>query len=193
MKRTLVALTCVAAILAVGVALAANPTSKHADKSVDAQKAEKAAAQMTATDAGTLPTGAVHLGEALEGKDRVTLATVRANPEKYFEQTLFVEATAVDVCQSKGCWMTVTDGDAEPIWVAWGTGCGGKYSFPKDVSGKRVLIQGSFCEKEISEKDAKHLAEESKGMDAEKIAGRTFEMNATAVVVLPVETKAPGA
>ena len=152
------------------------------------EPAEAPAASEPAAEAAAAyqpPEGSVHVGEALEAKERVTLTQVRATPEKYFEQTIFVEATAVDVCQAKGCWMTVKDGEVEPIWVAWNTGCGGKYAFPKDVAGKRILVQGSFYEKEISEKDAEHLAEESQGLKADEIAGKTYEMNATAVIILP--------
>jgi hypothetical protein len=181
-----------AALLACVPLLAACTASEQSTP----QPAKAAAGEKAAPVAGEVaaayvpPEGAVVVGEPLEGKERVTLAEVRAHPEKYFDQTLFVEATVVDVCQSKGCWMTVKDGDVEPIWVAWGTGCGGKYAFPKDSAGRRVLVQGSFYEKEISEKDAEHLAEESQGLKADEIAGKTYEMNATAVVVLPTEKKA---
>ena len=182
----------VLAALLAGTSLLAACTA--ADQSTP-EPAEKAAVEDAAVEVAAAyqpPEGSVHVGEPLEAKERVTLTQVRSAPEKYFEQTLFVEATVVDVCQSKGCWMTVMDGEVEAIWVSWGTGCGGKYAFPKDASGKRVLVQGSFYEKEISEKDAEHLAEESKGLKAEEIAGKTYEMNATAVIILPavVETEA---
>ena len=137
----------------------------------------------------SLPEGAQVLGEAITVTDApVPLATVRANPENYFEKTLLVESTAQDICQQAGCWMTIVDGDGEPIWVRWATGCGGQYSFPKDASGRRMLVQGSFYPKEIDPEDAEHIAGESPGMkmDVEEIAGKTFEMNATACVLLPV-------
>lgn len=134
-----------------------------------------------------LPVGAEVLGEELTVTEApVPLSAVRANPDAYFEKTLLVEATAQDVCQRAGCWMTITDGDGEPIWVRWSTGCGGKYAFPKDASGRRLLVQGSFYAKEIAPEDAAHIAEESGTMDAGEIAGKTFEMNATACVLLPV-------
>lgn len=139
----------------------------------------------------SLPEGAQVLGEEITVTEApVTLATVRAHPENYFEKTLLVEATAQDICQKAGCWMTITDGDGEPIWVRWATGCGGQYSFPKDASGRRLLVQGSFYPKEIDPADAEHIAGESPGMkmDVEEIAGKTFEMNATACVLLPAAT-----
>ena len=57
----------------------------------------------------TLPDGAEVLGEdvTVTGAS-ITLAAVRANPEAYFEKTLLVEATAQNICQQAGCWMTIT-------------------------------------------------------------------------------------
>lgn len=176
MRRNRIALFAVALLVA---GCSGQPASEEAP-------AEKAGnGEQAVAEAPQIPEGAVHVGQPLEGKEPVRLAQVKSHPEDYFEKTILVEAVAQDVCQSKGCWMTIADGEGDPIWVAWGTGCGGKYAFPKDVGGKRVLVQGSFYEKEISPKDAEHLAEESKGLKAEDIAGRTFEMNATACIILP--------
>lgn len=133
------------------------------------------------------PEGATLVGEEITVEKPVQLAVVKKSPADYFEQTILVEATAANVCQSKGCWMTMTDGEGEPIWVRWSSGCGGKYAFPKDASGKRVVIQGSIYEKEIDAAAAEHLAEESENMKAEEITGKTLEMNATAFVILPGE------
>ncbi|MAF26269.1 MAG: DUF4920 domain-containing protein [Gemmatimonadota bacterium] len=132
-----------------------------------------------------VPEGAVVIGQELTRTEPVTLATVQSAPETYFEQTILVAATAESVCQSMGCWMTVREGEGEIVWVRWGEGCGGEFAFPKDIAGKRVLLEGSIYPKEISEEDAEHIAEESGGMTAEEIAGKAFEINATACVILP--------
>jgi hypothetical protein len=136
------------------------------------------------------PAGAVQVGEEITVEAPVRLAAVTSSPEGYFEKTILVEATAANVCQSKGCWMTMTDGEGDPIWVRWSSGCGGKYAFPKDLAGKRVIVQGSIYEKEIDAKAAEHLAGESKGLEADEIAGKTLEMNASACVILPATSEA---
>jgi len=71
-----------------------------------------------------------------------------------------------------------------PIMVRWESGCGGKYTFPSDAIGQRVLIQGSFYGKSISEEDALHLESESGG---KPIPRESYEMNASAVLVLPAD------
>lgn len=144
-----------------------------------------------AVENAAIPADAQRIGEAITVVTApITLADMRANPADYFEKTLLVEGTAAAVCQAKGCWMTITDGVGEPIWVRWSSGCGGAYAFPKEAAGKHVILQGSFYAKEISPADAEHLAGESGTLKADEIAGSTYEINATACVVMPAATEA---
>lgn len=133
-----------------------------------------------ATAKAVLPPG-THLGDAMQPRDVVRFAVVDATPPKFFNQTLLVEATVAAVCLKKGCWMKVED-EGRVAMVRWESGCGGKYTFPKDAAGKRILIQGSFYPKTISEADAEHLEEEAGGNV--KIPRDTYEFNASAVLVL---------
>jgi hypothetical protein len=159
-----------------------------------AGQAMDAAAETAQDQAGrTWPEGALVIGEPIQEGQPVKLAAVKANPSDYFEKTILVEATASAICQAKGCWMTITDGEGEPIWVRWSSGCGGKYAFPKDAAGRTIIVQGSFYEKEIDEAAAEHLAAENETLDKDAIVGKTFEMNATGCVLLPAEGGAKGA
>jgi hypothetical protein len=139
--------------------------------------------------ARTWPAGTILIGEPIQAGDPVKLAAVQADPAAYFEKTILVEATAAAICQAKGCWMTIADGEGEPIWVRWSSGCGGKYAFPKNAAGRRMIVQGSFYEKEIDAAAAEHLAAENETIDKDAIVGKTFEMNATGCVVLPGEAQ----
>jgi hypothetical protein len=139
--------------------------------------------------ARTWPAGTILIGEPIQAGEPVKLAAVQADPAAYFEKTILVEGTAAAICQAKGCWMTIADGEGEPIWVRWSSGCGGKYAFPKDAAGRRMIVQGSFYEKEIDAAAAEHLAAENETIDKDAIVGKTFEMNATGCVLLPVEAK----
>ena len=121
------------------------------------------------------------IGEPIENRPVVAFSVVDADPPAYFEQTLLVQATVTAVCLQKGCWMQVADGGRTAM-VRWESGCGGKYAFPEDAVGKRVLIQGSFYPKSISEEDAEHLAEEAG--PGVTIPREGYEFNASAVLVL---------
>lgn len=127
-----------------------------------------------------LPAGEA-LGEPLEPREAVRFAVVDADPPAYFERTLLVEATVTAVCQKAGCWMQVAD-EGRTALVRWETGCGGKYAFPTEAVGRRVLIQGSFYPKELSEEDAEHMAEEAG--TALELPRDGYEFNASAILVL---------
>jgi len=178
---------------AAAAALALLPACGSRETSEPATPAATPAAEAPAANAA-IPDDATRIGDPITVTGvPVKLAEVRADPASYYEKTLLVEATAAAVCQARGCWMTLTDGVGEPIWVRWSTGCGGDYAFPKDAAGRRVIVQGSFYPKEISAEDAAHLAEESGTLKADDIAGETFEINATACAVLPADPAAPPA
>ncbi len=127
----------------------------------------------------SLPAGDA-VGEVIEPRSVLALAVVDSSPSDYFEQTLLVEATAVAVCERAGCWMQIQDGDHTAM-VRWEAGCGGAYEFPRDIVGKRVLVQGSFYPKVISEEDAAHLEEEAG--EALTIEREGYEFNASAILV----------
>ncbi len=77
---------------------------------------------------------------------------------KQVGKEVLVQGTIADVCQNKGCWMTVRDRNQEVrvefkdygFFVPWGTG------------GKPVRMQGVMTERVMSPEDQKHIASESK-------------------------------
>ncbi len=127
-----------------------------------------------------LPKGHV-IGEAIQPQETYRFSVVDAEPAKFFDKTLLVEATVEAVCLKKGCWMKVAD-EGKVAMVRWEAGCGGQYAFPVDMVGKRVLIQGSFYPKKTSEADAQHIQEEAGGKV--EIPREGYEFNASAVLVL---------
>jgi len=127
-----------------------------------------------------LPAGVI-VGQEMQAREVVHLSVVDAHPEAYRNQTLLIEATVAAVCQKKGCWMQVEDRGARSM-VRWESGCGGKYAFPTDIQGQRVLIQGSIYPKEISEADALHLEEEA-GREI-RIDRAGCEINASSILML---------
>jgi hypothetical protein len=72
-------------------------------------------------------------------------------------KNLTITATVLEVCQTKGCWMTVKVGD-EKMTVKFKD-----YAFfmPKDIAGKQVTFTGKAMVKEISVAEQQHLAEDA--------------------------------
>jgi len=74
-----------------------------------------------------------------------------------------------EVCQMKGCWMTVATGDGQTIRVTFKD-----YGFfvPKDVAGKKTVIEGEAKMETVDVATLKHYAEDA-GNSKEEIAAIT--------------------
>lgn len=94
-----------------------------------------------------------------------------------------VLGTPAKVCEKKGCWLTLKDGERE-VRVTFKD-----YGFfvPKEIVGKKVVLEGTVKEEEVSEKDARHYAKDGGATKEElaKIKGSTkaFTMVATSVTL----------
>ena len=97
-------------------------------------------------------------------------------------QPVLVQGRLTDVCTKKGCWTVLTDGDAF-VRVRFHD-----YGFflPQDVLGADALVEGRATLRTLSEREARHLASESRGGDPDAIEGPQRELGfvATGVRVL---------
>lgn len=68
------------------------------------------------------------------------------------------EGEVVSVCQMKGCWMRIEIPGEETVMVRFKD-----YGFfvPKDISGKRVLVEGKAFVSEVDEAERRHMAEDA--------------------------------
>lgn len=69
-----------------------------------------------------------------------------------------------EVCQAKGCWMTLNLGDGDEVMVKFKD-----YGFfvPKDIAGKEVIINGKAFVNEVSVDEQRHYAEDAGKTKAE--------------------------
>ncbi|MCB0423880.1 MAG: DUF4920 domain-containing protein [Mangrovimonas sp.] len=93
-------------------------------------------------------------------------------------------ATVNEVCQAKGCWMTLKLEDSSEVLVKFKD-----YGFfvPKNIAGKEVVVNGKAFVSETSVAELRHYAEDA-GKTAEEIAAitepeRTFSFEADGVLV----------
>ncbi len=72
-------------------------------------------------------------------------------------QTFKVRGTIEEVCQMKGCWMTLRNESNANIRVTFKD-----YGFfvPKDISGSEVVIEGTAMTELLDEDVARHYAED---------------------------------
>lgn len=95
-----------------------------------------------------------------------------------------MKAKVTEVCQAKGCWMTLDIGDNKEVMVKFKD-----YGFfvPKDITGKEVIINGKAYVKEVSVDEQRHYAEDA-GKSAEEVVAitepkKTYSFEADGVLV----------
>ncbi len=125
----------------------------------------------------------VSYGAGVKSKSRMSLA--QAVLEKKFNSTVTLTATVSEVCQVKGCWMILVDGDTKVRVTFKDYG----FFMPKTLAGKTVVVEGVLSEEVLSEKDARHYAEDAGKSKAEiaKIKGDQRELGFEATGVLAPE------
>lgn len=99
-----------------------------------------------------------HFGAPFTDAKVISLERAISDVEKLESKPVKIEGEIKDVCQAKGCWLVVTDGE-RAMRVSFKD-----YGFfvPKDATGKKVVLEGTVEKKTISEMHAQHIAEESK-------------------------------
>ena len=85
-------------------------------------------------------------------ENAVTIADIYASPEKYEGKEIRIDGEIKQVCQHKGCWIKMSDGEKELIVRFKDYG----FFVPKDAATAKVTIQGIFT----AEAD-KHVMEEA--------------------------------
>ena len=125
-------------------------------------------------------------GESLTPAGALSVESVAAAPSTYVGEVVKVEGTVRQVCQMKGCWLTL-EAEAGPdvrIRVPK-TGTGEYlYTVPTDLSGRRVVVEGKLEESTLSEAERRHYAEESGGdLDGDVQPLLELSMTATSVLV----------
>ena len=134
--------------------------------------------------AESLPEGSDFGAELTLGKVR-SLAAVLAKPEAFAQTPVLVRARIADVCQKKGCWTILRDGERS-VRVRFKD-----YGFflPKDIQGREALVEGVVTVRTLSEREARHYAEESRDGNPKSIHGPQREVGflATGVRVLAAD------
>lgn len=119
-------------------------------------------------------------GAGVKSKARMPLA--QAVAEKKFNTSIALTATVAEVCQVKGCWMILVDGDTKVRVTFKDYG----FFMPKNLAGTKVVVEGVLSEEVLSEKDARHYAEDAGKSKAEiaNIKGDQRELGFEATGVL---------
>ncbi len=125
-------------------------------------------------------------GEIVKPEGAVTLSSVETKMKQSNQTELgpiLVSGKVEEVCQMKGCWMTIDNGEGQKIRVRFKD-----YAFfvPMNISGWTAYVQGSAHFDTTSVAMLKHYAEDGKKPQAEidAITEPKVELNFTATGVL---------
>lgn len=105
-------------------------------------------------------------GEGVKKGNVITTDQIETALGKATKKDMKVTGTVTLVCQKKGCFMNLAMPDGKTMFVNFKD-----YAFfmPKDIAGKKVVVDGFAERKETSVEDQKHFAEDAK-KSAEEIA-----------------------
>jgi hypothetical protein len=106
------------------------------------------------------------------------IATALANSDQYTGKAQKFSGRVAKVCQKKGCWMVLADGETSAR-VMFGRD---DFFIPTDTTGSAV-VYGTLAVKTLSEATAKHMAKDA-GQDPASVTGDTQEFAITASSVL---------
>lgn len=97
-------------------------------------------------------------GEPITKKGAVSVKKLPNKMEGKESVDIKVKGVITEVCQSKGCWMTLDMGNDELMRVKFKD-----YGFfvPKDAAGKTAILEGVAQKEIVSVDDLKHLAEDA--------------------------------
>jgi len=104
------------------------------------------------------------------------------NQSKKLEgQQVIADGTIKEVCQKKGCFFMLADGEKQARITFKDYG----FFIPTNTAGKYVKIAGTFNVKELSKEKAKHYAEDA-GEDPDEVDGpqKEYSLVATSVKIM---------
>ncbi|MES2417804.1 MAG: DUF4920 domain-containing protein [Bacteroidota bacterium] len=103
-------------------------------------------------------------GDGVKKGNVITTADIAAKLGDSTKANMKVTGVVTLVCQKKGCFMNLAMPNGETMFVNFKD-----YAFfmPKDIAGKKVVIDGFAERKVTSVEDLKHFAEDAKKSETE--------------------------
>lgn len=115
-----------------------------------------------------------HFGSAFALTESKPLATVLASGVG--TDAVKVTGTVEAVCQAKGCWMVIKDGDAQARVLVKDHA----FAIPMDGKGKAAVVEGTITTKELTQANVDHLKKDGDTTIGDKPTTEYF-LEATAV------------
>lgn len=124
-----------------------------------------------------------HFGKEITEDGAVSMNELIEKTSDGKEIQIKVVGKIEEVCQAKGCWMTIEKGDGTSMRVRFKD-----YGFfvPKNASGKTAVFEGRAFFREVSVEELKHYAEDAgktqEEIDTIKEGGKALAFEAEGVI-----------
>lgn len=111
----------------------------------------------------------------------LSLNRLLSKSSTYENKQVVAKGKIKQVCQKKGCFFMLSDGQNEARITFKDYG----FFIPTNTAGKKVVLKGTFNVKELSEKKAKHYAKDA-GDNPDKVKGpqKEYSLVATSVKIM---------
>jgi len=119
-----------------------------------------------------------HFGQVFALKETKPLSSVLASAKAGLKDPVQVSGEVDSVCQKKGCWLVVKDGEAQARVLMKDHA----FTVPMDTKGKPVVVEGTIEARTFNEAQVKHL-EKDAGKDPATVSGERTEYVLTATAV----------
>ena len=163
--------------------------AKAQPKAAASQPSAKASKGTTPADRGQVDSdGIVRRGNKLSEKAPLTVAQLITQSDQLKGQTVMVKGKIESVCQKKGCWMVIKDGD-QSVRI---TSKGYKFFVPKTAPGQQAIVEGELAVKTLDVETAQHYEEERVMGKNEKPKKITAPKKEASVAAIGLEIRKAG-
>ncbi len=113
------------------------------------------------------------------GVETVSLKQAITNLDGSTDQFFKIQGQITEVCQAKGCWMILMDGDtyARVMFEDYG------FFVPTETSMQRSVVYGVLTEHVLSGEEAEHFAQDAGAQSTLKLEGEVREYSIMARAV----------
>lgn len=108
--------------------------------------------------------GTAIYGDSVRNENIIQLASIQSSMKGETKKELKLRGQVKEVCQNKGCWMTMDMGNGESIRVTFKDY---KIFVPKDLGGKEVVLDGFAYLDTSSVESQQHYAKDAGKSEAE--------------------------
>lgn len=139
-----------------------SPTPQVQPEHTASPSAQAAPVAVHAEPAAPSAPATTNFGQPITVAESTALAAIVQHPAQFSGQTVRTEGVVTAVCQARGCWMQIGDGE-QRVHVRMH---GHSFFIPRNASGRRARVQGTVeggnpnghCEQEAAEATGQQAA-----------------------------------